>query len=217
MTADGKIASANRAIPSFGSGRDKKHMMELRAQADAVMSGARTVDLNSVTMGPGSPKYRKMRIRQGLAAYNLRVIVSGSGSIDPGAEIFRHRFSPIIILTTRSILKRRLASLRKVAEEVKMFGEKEVDFAAAFRWLREKWKVKRLLCEGGGALNGALFHADLVDEINLTLCPQIVGGETAPTIADGGEVRRLSNAKEFRLTAADRIGDEMFLVYRRKR
>ncbi len=217
MTADGKIASANRAIPSFGSKRDKKHMMELRAQADAVMSGARTVDLNSVTMGPGSGKYRNIRIRKGLAEYNLRVIVSGSGSIDPRAEIFRHRFSPIIILTTESIPKRRLDLLGKVAEEVKICGKAEVDFVAAFRWLREKWKVKRLLCEGGGELNGALFHADLVDEIHLTLCPQIVGGKAAPTIADGADVRRLADAKEFRLISADRIGDEMFLVYRRKR
>jgi riboflavin-specific deaminase-like protein len=216
MSADGKIASANRAIPSFGSSRDKKQMMELRAQADAVMSGARTVDLNEVTMGPGSEKYRKMRLRKGLAEYNLRVIASGSGSINPRAEIFRHRFSPIIILTTESIPKRRLAVLKKVAEEVKVCGEKEIDFVAAFRWLREKWKVKRLLCEGGGELNGALFHADLVDEIHLTLCPQIVGGETAPTIADGQGVRRLADAKEFRLISARQMEDEMFLVYRRK-
>src|SRR5207248_1865832 len=81
--------------------------------ADAVMSGARTVDLNSVTLGPGSEKYRKMRLRRGLAEYNLRVIVSGSGSIDPTADIFRHRFSPIIILTTRSVSKRRLERLKQ--------------------------------------------------------------------------------------------------------
>src|SRR3989442_10231166 len=103
MSADGKIASANGAIPNFGSKRDKQRMMELRTYADAVMSGARTVDLNSVTLGPGSEKYRKMRIRHGLAEYNLRVVVSGSGSIDPSADIFRPSFSPCIIITRCSI------------------------------------------------------------------------------------------------------------------
>jgi len=49
MTADGKIATANRRYSSFSSAQDKRHMMELRATADAVMSGARTVDLNAVT------------------------------------------------------------------------------------------------------------------------------------------------------------------------
>ena len=42
MTADGKIATANRAVASFGSVRDREHLLELRATADAVMAGART-------------------------------------------------------------------------------------------------------------------------------------------------------------------------------
>ena len=66
------------------------------------MSGARTVDLVSPVeaAGPGGLKFRAKRLRQGLTEYNLRVIVSGGGTIDPRAEIFKHRFSPIIILTT---------------------------------------------------------------------------------------------------------------------
>src|SRR5882762_5261920 len=216
MSADGKIASANRAIPNFGSKRDKAHMMELRTEADAVMSGARTVDLNAVTLGPGSEKYRRARIRKGLAEYNLRVIVSGSGSIDADAEIFRHRFSPIVILTTRSVPRRRLESLERTGAEVKMFGNKQLDFVAAFRWLREKRNVKRLLCEGTGELNGALFRADLVNEIHLTISPQIVGGRSAPTIADGPDAPRLADARQFKLISSKRIDDEMFLVFRRK-
>src|SRR5262245_23741899 len=86
MTADGKIATANRKISTFGSRRDHKHLLELRGTADAVMAGARTVDSNPVNMGPGSAKYRRARLKRGLAEYNLRVIVSGSGTIDPNAE-----------------------------------------------------------------------------------------------------------------------------------
>jgi riboflavin biosynthesis pyrimidine reductase len=88
ITADGKIAFANRKFAPFGSARDREHMMELRATADAVMSGARTVDSGEVSLGPGGEKYRRLRIRRGLSEYNLRVIVSGSGSIDPKAHIF---------------------------------------------------------------------------------------------------------------------------------
>ena len=67
MTADGKIATVNRRLSSFGSTRDKQRMMDLRATADAVMAGARTVDLNAVTLGTGAEKYRRRRIRRGLA------------------------------------------------------------------------------------------------------------------------------------------------------
>src|SRR5512146_2040883 len=96
MTADGKIATANRSISSFGSARDRAHLLELRATADAVMAGARTVDLNRINLGPGPARYRRRRVRRGLAEYNLRVVVSRSGSVNPDAEIFKRRFSPII-------------------------------------------------------------------------------------------------------------------------
>ena len=48
MTADGKIATTNRLVSSFSSRRDGQHLLELRATADAVMAGARTVDLIDV-------------------------------------------------------------------------------------------------------------------------------------------------------------------------
>src|SRR5215469_12774122 len=83
MTADGKIAFASREFVPFGSDRDREHMMELRATADAVMAGARTVEMPGVTMGPGGKKFQRLRLRRGLSEFNLRVIVSGNGSIDP--------------------------------------------------------------------------------------------------------------------------------------
>ncbi|MCX6896927.1 MAG: dihydrofolate reductase family protein, partial [Verrucomicrobia bacterium] len=73
MTADGKIATSNRAASSFGSRRDHDHLLELRATADAVMAGARTVDLNPINLGPGAAKFRRLRLKHGLAEYNLRV------------------------------------------------------------------------------------------------------------------------------------------------
>jgi riboflavin-specific deaminase-like protein len=217
MTADGKIATANRVVSSFGSARDHEHLLELRATADAVMAGARTVDLNPINMGPGSARLRKLRLKRGLSECNLRVIVTGSGTIHPGAEVFKRRFSPIIVLTTAHASKTTLRRLRGLADEVKICGQRELDFRAAFRWLRNKWNVKRLLCEGGGELNDALFRAGLVNELHLTVCPKIFGGRDAPTIAEGLGFSELAQAAQFQLKSSRRVGDEMFLVFGRKR
>jgi riboflavin-specific deaminase-like protein len=214
MTADGKIATANRAVSSFGSRRDQAHLLQLRATADAVMAGARTADSNPITLGPGPAKYRRLRLRRGLAEFNLRVLVSRSGTVNPRAEVFRRRFSPIIILTTRRATAGRLKKLRAVAAEVKICGAKEINFPRALRWLRRKWGIKRLLCEGGGELNDALLRAGLVNQLHLTVCPKIFGGRAAPTIADGLGAGRLARATALELESARRHGDELFLVYR---
>jgi len=216
MTADGKIAPASRHFESFAGPLDRQHLLELRATADAVMAGARTVDLDRVNLGPGPARFRRRRLKCGLSEYNLRIIVSGRGTIDAKAEIFRHRFSPIVILTTELIPKRKLRQLKSLADEVKVMGEGEIDFDAALRWLRGKWNVKRLLCEGGGELNGALFCAGLVDELHLTISPVIFGGRAAPTLADGAGVERLADAALLRLVSMKRVAADLFLVYRRE-
>jgi riboflavin-specific deaminase-like protein len=213
MTADGKIATANRAAAAFGSQRDREHLLELRATADAVMAGARTVDSAPITMGPGPAKFRRQRLKRGLAEYNLRVIVSRSGSVNPRAEVFKHRFSPIIILTTERTSKAKLRQLQAIADEVKICGRREINFSVALRWLRKKWGVRRLLCEGGGELNDALFRAGLVNELHLTICPKIFGGRNAPTIADGKGIPEIAGARRFVLKSARRIGDELFTVF----
>jgi riboflavin-specific deaminase-like protein len=213
LTADGKLAPANRQFLPFGSRRDQTHMLELRATADAVMSGARTVGTGPVTLGPGPAKYRRLRLKRGLAEYNLRVVVSGGGSLDPGAEVFKRRFSPVIVLTTGRAPRAKIRQWQALGAEVKVCGDRAVDFKYALTWLREQWNVQRLLCEGGGEVNAALFRAGLVREVHLTLCPVIMGGRAAPTAADGQGFETLADATRLRVKSRRRVGDEMFLVY----
>lgn len=214
MTADGKIATANRLVSSFGSRHDRDHLLQLRATADAVMAGARTTDLNPINLGPGPAKYRRLRLRRGLAEFNLRVIVSRSGTVNPNAEVFQRTFSPTIVLTTHRATAASLKKLRAAAASVKICGAKEINFRRALRWLRARWGIHRLLCEGGGELNDALFRAGLVSELHLTICPKVFGGRYAPTIADGLGAGVLARAARLELKSARRCGDEIFLVYR---
>ena len=215
MTADGKIATANRWVHSFSSRCDLEHLYELRATADAVMAGARTIEISRSILGTGGETFRKLRRNRGLAETNLRVVVSGGGSINPRAEIFKKRFSPILILTTRRTPEKNFQRLRTLADEVKVCGGQEIDFQEALHWLRAKWGVKRLLCEGGGELNDALFRAGLVDELHLTICPKVFGGRNAPTIADGEGFARLKEATPLNIKSFRRVGDEAFAVFKR--
>ena len=215
MTADGKIATANRAVSSFGSRRDLENLYALRATADAILCGARTVELNRTTLGAGGEKFLRMRKRRGLAKNALRLVVSGSGSINPKAHIFTTHFAPLIVLATQRAGKAKLRRLAKLADLVCVCGAARVDWPSALSWLRGHFNVRRLVVEGGGELNSELFRLGLVDELHLTICPKIGGGRSAPTIADGEGARTLAEAAQFELKTMERVGDELFLVYRR--
>lgn len=213
MTADGKTATPNRAVSSFGSPADEENLYRLRATVDAVMNGARTVDLNPIDMGPGPAKWRRLRRRHGLAECNLRVIVSGSGSIDPTAAVFRDKLSPVLIITREGLSAKKLARLNSVADAVFSAGKEAIDLTAALRWLRKEWQVKRLLCEGGGSLNDAMFRAGLVDEINLTICPIVSGGREAATFSDGVGFPALSAATGLKLVSSKLDQGDRFLRF----
>jgi riboflavin biosynthesis pyrimidine reductase len=96
---------------------------------------------------------------------------------------------------------------------VRICGKTRIDFAETCRWLRREWNVKSLLCEGGGEVNWALLEAGVVDEIYHTLCPVIIGGRHAPTLADGAGVTKLSEAIRTKFKQVKRVGDELFMIH----
>ena len=214
MSADGKIAPPHRRFVAFGSRRDHANLLALRTTTDAVMCGARTVDSAPVTLDAGGAAYERRRLRAGLARQNLRIVVSGSGSVDLRAAVFQHQVSPVIVLASGRAPKSRLARLERLANCVKVCGEKSVSLGQALGWLRREWAVERLLCEGGGELNFELLRLGLVDELHLTICPRIIGGREAPTIADGDGFARLAKAANLKLTRQRRVGDELFTTWR---
>ncbi|MBL69038.1 MAG: diaminohydroxyphosphoribosylaminopyrimidine reductase [Verrucomicrobiales bacterium] len=215
MTADGKIASANRAVTKLGSRRDFGHLLSLRATVDAVMTGAGTINAQpDITLGPGSRQYSEIRAARGLSDAPLRILASGSGRLNPKAKIFRSPGAPIIVLTTKQMHRARRHTLAETAAEVCEFGRSKIDMRKALNWLRVENGVKRLLCEGGGQLNGTLLAAGLVDEINLTICPKIMSGKSAPTIADSPIAESLMDARQFKLKSMRPASGEVFLVYR---
>ena len=196
------------------AGATTQNLLALRATADAVMCGARTVDSAPMTLDAGGAVYERRRQRAGLAKQNLRVVVSGSGSVDPQAVVFQRGESPVIVLASGRAPKSRLAKLKRLADCVKVCGKNSVALGQALGWLRRDWAVKRLLCEGGGELNFELLRLGLADELHLTICPKIIGGKDAPTIADGDGFSHLAKATNLMLTRQRRVGDELFTTWR---
>jgi riboflavin-specific deaminase-like protein len=220
VSADGKIASADRSITTFGSPRDLAHLYEVRATVDAILCGARTIEETGATLGNGPDPLgavRRRRKRRGLAEFPLRIVVSGSGSIRRTGPIWTAPGGPLIVLVGNAAPKSARDALEALGARVWRSSSRAVDLHEALARLHREHGVRRLLSEGGGQLNAALLEADLVDELHWTHCPLILGGRTAPSPFDGIGFPKLAQATIWRQVKSQRIGDERFAVYRRDR
>jgi 2,5-diamino-6-(ribosylamino)-4(3H)-pyrimidinone 5'-phosphate reductase len=68
-------------------------------------------------------------------------------------------------------------------------GEDRVDLGKALEELASRYGVTTVRVDSGGALNGALLRAGLVDEVSVLHAPVLVGGKAPTTIfteVDGG-------------------------------
>lgn len=216
MSLDGKATTSARQPGMFTSRRDKELLVALRARADAVMAGAGTVRSDSMTLGIPQIALQRSRTRRGLPAQPVRVIVSGTlRSLDPSLRVFKKSGSPIVIFCSRraaSACRRRLSRVATVL----VCGRHQVDLRRALRVLATQYHVRHLHVEGGPVLNGALFDAGLVDELDLTLAGVVFGGRDAPTILAGQGVALMRGALGMRLASISRAGSEWYLRYVRR-
>ncbi len=91
---------------------------------------------------------------------------------------------PLLVVLTQAVSDSHLAGLRQDGVSYVFAGEREVDLPAALETLNRELGIRRLLLEGGGAANGALLHAGLVDELSLVIAPSVEGVPGGPAVFD---------------------------------
>lgn len=212
ITWDGRISTRNRTPADFSSKQDKRRLLEIRAKGDALLFGKTTVEKENLAMGLPAEDLRDARVRRGQAPYPVRVIVSNSGRLNPVLKIFQHQFSPVVIYSTRQMPAKTRAALESVAT-LHLSDSDAVDLAQMLRHLRETYRAKRVVCEGGASLFRSLLEHGLVDELNVTFCPRIFGGAQAPTLT-GLPGDFLPRSVRCALAKMETIGEECFLRYR---
>jgi len=203
ISLDGRINTRERRFAFFGSERDHARMSRLRAEADAVLVGGATFRNWPHPALPDAADRAKLRGRP------WNVVVSRSLELPLEAEFFTEPATRPLLLTRASSLAGR--QLPAAAEAEGWAGE-GADLPVA--WILAQLArrgVERLLVEAGGDLLFQFLAADAIDEMYLTLCPLVVGGD-APSLADGPGFD-LAELRRFRLVAAEPIGDEVFLHY----
>lgn len=228
-TLDGVASLSDPALPGggpiSGSNRhDRLVMGLLRAVADAVIVGAGTLrsvprhlwTADYIYPALGGP-YRELRAAMGKkGGPPLNVIVTERGKVDPDLPVFRSGDVKTLVVTTRegarSIRERRSAGAFGI-EEVKGaggIGAREV--LAAVRRVRPG---TIFLVEGGPQLMGDFFAEKCIDELFLTLSPQVAGRDGSVDRPGFVAGKRFAPERPLwgTLAGAKRGGSHLFLRY----
>ncbi|MDG4476357.1 RibD family protein [Thiovibrio frasassiensis] len=160
-----------------GSSVDRGFLENMRALTDVSLLGAETLRQGDPEMrGPGGH----------LLPNRIRGVVSQSGDIPlAGKKIFQEGAGPLIFTGVAAAigLQHKLGGLAQVVP-LPTYISGGLSLAAALAHLAELG-VSSVLVEGGGRLNYAFLQQGVVDEILLTLTPQLSGDLQAPSLCGG--------------------------------
>jgi 5-amino-6-(5-phosphoribosylamino)uracil reductase len=216
VSVDGKIDAAAREGGGFSSRFDRDRMDELRARADALVVGARTVRAEDPPLRVRDPSRRHQRASAGRHEDLTVVVVSRSGDLPPGARFLREPARRrMLAVPAEGGSAETLNGLERLLHdgmlEIFRAGVDGVDLEALLGDLAAD-DHQTILVEGGGEVIASFLEADLLDELFVTVCPCLIGGGGAPTLVDG-EGWPLSQRRRLELAEMERVGDELFLHY----
>jgi riboflavin biosynthesis pyrimidine reductase len=208
---------------------DRFLMGLLRASADAIVVGSATLEaagphgswLPEAVYPAAKDLYRTYRTEVlQKPEYPLVVIVTGTGELDLASAVFHTPRTRVLILTTERGKQRLLQSgseaLASVVVKALSTADERIAPSAILTLLRQEAGVELLLHEAGPTLFGEFVAGGLMDELFLTVAPQIAGRDAAhprPGLVANFQFSP-ATAPWWNLISAKSATDYLFLRYR---
>jgi 5-amino-6-(5-phosphoribosylamino)uracil reductase len=190
MSLDGYIDDDTDERLILSGPADLDRVDALRASCDAILVGAGTVRADNPRL-----LIRSEERRRGRARDLIKVTLTTTGDLDPGAAFFTAGDAEKIVYVPPGTT----ADLPATVVEVDGLPALLADLAAR--------GVGRLLVEGGTSMHTAFLSGGLADELQLAVAPILVGGGTRFVDPATFPKGRLT------LTAMEQVGDMAVLTY----
>ena len=166
ISLDGRLAPATGGAAQLGGPGDRRVLEEALAWADACLIGAQTLRLHGSTCLIRDADLLAQRRRDGRSPQPLAIAVSRSAELPADLAFFAQPLERWVLCSGPAAghgaagFARRLV-LTSWPETLAMLAE---------------LGLQRLVVLGGAQLAASLLADDCIDALQLTLCPQLLGG-----------------------------------------
>ena len=166
---DGRIAFPQGGESHLGSEYDRKLLNNSLTKVDATLFGSGTLNAHKSTFLVKKKNFLKNRQE---ISFNqpISIIAGNSKNFSASWSYFNQPIKRWLISSDRDI------------------KDSKVNFDKTFfyknSWLNtlnilKKEGIKRIALLGGAKLIGSFFKEDLIDELKITICPKVIGGQYA--------------------------------------
>jgi len=172
---DGAVTVGGRS-GGLGSPGDRRVFNLLRALSDVVLVGHGTASNEGYGPVLADSAVGRLRTSLGRPATAPIAVVSRRASLDPTSDLATRAHSPTILITCAASDGGRREALAAAGVVVLVCGDDEVDLPLALDRLAALGH-EHVLCEGGPTLFRDALAAGVVDELDLSIAPALVGDE----------------------------------------
>ena len=206
VSLDGRLAPPEGGPAQLGGDGDRRALEEALEWADACLIGAGTLRAHESTCLIRDPQLRQKRLEQGRSTQPVVVVVSRQAEFHWSWRFFEQ---PV---------QRWLLSPKPPSQGF----ERWVPLGKTWRENLDELAsldVQRIVLLGGAGLIADMLQFDVVDELQLTLVPSLLGGEFTWVSGSNGLLpAALAQPGGWTLLGSEMLGgDELLVRYARRR
>ena len=203
---DGRIAFPQGGESHLGSEYDKKLLNQSLTKVDATLFGSGTLKAHQSTFLIRKKHFLKNK-QEILVNQPISIIAGNSKNFSKNWRYFNQPVRRWLISSDRNI-KDSTFNFDKI-----IFYKKS--WLNTLNILKEEG-IKRIALLGGAKLIESFFKEDLIDEIKITICPKVIGGQyTWIPFKEKNEIFNFDNRWKIKMTKVLKTS-EVFIHYTKK-
>jgi len=205
MTLDGKIADASYQSKWITSTSSRKQVHKLRAEYDAVLIGANTVNKDDP----------QLTVRLAEGRNPKRIILDPQLKIALDRKIFHSEKNVFLFASSEKRGSSKALLLENLGVKLcflKVDANKQFHLKTILKKISNE-KIASVLIEGGAKIFNSFIKENLFDELKIFIAPKLLGSGI-PFLSDFG-IKEISKARKLSIHSFEKFDDDLLLSLRK--